>query len=151
MSIRSIAATSSALLISLAVLGSACDTTEDSTGDDSLRHIHFEATEVNDILAEHPDTKFLVDLREGNVVHFDQEGEDFDLSAFEAICPSMPAPIPFTDMLESLDLEVDDESAWSMRSELTETNDFRFMGGCGGGELVCNWWGLDCIFIETAC
>lgn len=139
----------SALLVSFAVLGPACDA-EETTDDSSIRHIHFDAADLNDVLSEDPETRFLVDLREGNVVHFDQQDENFDFSAFDAICPSMPAPVPFPELMESLDLEFEGEAAWTMQSDLTEdeqTDQFR----CSSFELVCNNFGLDCVLIRTWC
>lgn len=151
MSIRNIKTLAPVLLASIAALGSACGASEETTEDSTVRHIYFDAAEVNDALAQDPDTTFLVDLREGNVVYFDQQDEDFDLSAFEAICPSMPAPVPFTQMLEDLDIEVAGQSEWTMQSTLTEQTDFRMMGGCTETEMMCNWFGLDCIFFEVPC
>ena len=147
MTLRSIAITSSVLL---AVFASACDAEEAGPDDTEIRHIHFDATEVADVLTEAPETRFLIDLREGNVVHFDQGSEDFDFSAFDAICPSMPAPIPFTEMIESMDLQVEGEDEFSMRSELTETTEFR-SPDCIQHERVCNAIGLDCIILDTLC
>ncbi|MEM7156316.1 MAG: hypothetical protein AAF799_25910 [Myxococcota bacterium] len=150
MSNRSIVASTSLLVASLAIFGSACDVSEGSTPEDSnIRHIHFDATDINDVLHENPDTRFLVDLREGNVVHFDQDEEDFDFSAFDAICPSMPAPVPFPQLIDMLDLQVEDEAAWSMQSTLTETDEYR--GGCTSIEIVCDENGQDCMMIRTHC
>ncbi|MEM7158541.1 MAG: hypothetical protein AAF799_37220 [Myxococcota bacterium] len=146
MNIRSIAISTSFGLAAFTLIGSACDVSDDGSepGNDGLRHIYFDAAEVNEALADNPNTSFLVDLSEGNVVHFDQQDEDFDFSAFTAKCPSMPAPVPFTQMIDNLDLQIEGEEEWSMQSDLTDQTRFRYIGGCWT-ERSCNSAGTDCV------
>ena len=143
-----------ALTVALA-FGVACDSSEDSTSEvDQLRHIHFDAVEVNETLDSEPDLTFLVDVREGNVVTFDQSEESFDWSAFMAICPSMAAPIPMTDYMASLELEVDHLDSWLIMSERTDAVAFRddslldelFEDNCWY-VLRCDPWGGDCVWV----
>lgn len=130
----------------LGALPMACeDTTTEPEGSD-LRHIYFDGAEVAEALDEDPHTTFLVDLRVGNVVHFDQGDEPIDFSAFMAICPSMSAPVPMTSFMDMLELDFDDHEVWTMKSDLTETNEFRAMAdGPGGCYWRCDANGKDCV------
>lgn len=138
-------------LLLLGTLGFACDAPDD--GDDmvdaELRHIYFDAAEINETLASDPDTVFVVDLSEGNIVHFDQSEEAFDFGAFMAQCPSMPAPVPMLTVIDELELELEDMDVWTMQSALTESIEFRAVadGGGGGCYLRCNSNGTDCVEI----
>ncbi len=138
--IMTIARFTALCVTSLLVLGAACDDSDDPA-DDGLRHIHFDAAEVAETLADDPNTVLLVDLRQGNVVHFDRSGQDFDFSNFMALCPSMPTPIPMTAFLERLDLRVDGIEYWTMQSAETDAPRFRSFE-CQ--DKVCDSYGGDC-------
>ncbi len=129
------------LLTATIALGVACDANDDSTdGSDTRRHIYFDAAEVNDMLESDAPESLLVDVREGNIVHFDQSEESFDWSAFSAICPSMDAPIPMTDYMDGLGLNVEDLEYWTIQSADTDPASFR--------QDPLELPGEDCLFVK---
>ncbi|MCA9682891.1 MAG: hypothetical protein KC457_11890 [Myxococcales bacterium] len=128
---------------------SACDAGDDESSD--FRGVLFDAEEVNDILAENPDERFFVDLRDGTRYGFDQGVESMSWDNFLVQCPSMAAPMPMPDYIRMLDLDVSPDF-WTIQSVLVNSDGFRSIGtfdveqddmdceeDCSGGSEDCVW------------
>ena len=110
------------LACAVALSTSACFDDE-AISDIELRHIYFDGDEVQQALAEDPDTVFFADLRVGNIVHFDKSSGDFDFDNFLVQCPSMATPIPMDYFVEVMNLDVADYTSWTVQSAETPKSD----------------------------
>lgn len=125
------------LVLSSALLVTACDADSDSS-DTTSRDVVFDGAEIKAALDEDPSMTFFVDVRRGLVNHFDQSEEAIDFSHFLFQCPSMPGPVPMTDILDGFEPEAVSGEYWSIQSMQSEPEDgFRKAPLCPVG-CVCD-------------
>ncbi len=103
----------------------ACDDREASPSEPSSRDIYFDGAEIEAELNEHPNVMYFADLRNGNVVHFDQSEEPVDFSHFIVQCPTMPGPMMMDAYLASFEDDFSTEERWSIRAAVDSGVDFR--------------------------
>ncbi|MCA9687841.1 MAG: hypothetical protein KC457_37125, partial [Myxococcales bacterium] len=119
----------------------------DEQNDESLRDVYFDGAEIKAQLAEDPDAIFFADLRDGNILHFDQSEEAIDFSHFIFQCPSMPAPVAMEGFMIGMDSDLLLRDYWSMKSMADLDSEFRLIPFCDG-VLYCPNGPKDCVCIE---
>jgi hypothetical protein len=104
------------ITIFFALFAVACDEREAPPSNVGDRDVYFDGVEVEATLAENPSVMFFADLRDENIVHFDQSEEAIDFSHFIVQCPSMPGPMMMDEYLDSFEEEFYTQERWSIRS-----------------------------------